>query len=356
MIDSIFENKSVLKGATLSELKDFFVSIGEPKYRGEQCFNWIYNHLAEDYNCIKNFPKTLREQLNQTTMLSLLKLEEIQSSLSTGTKKFLFTTVDGRKIESVLIPDGKRATLCISTQAGCPLDCKFCATGAMGFKRNLHTGEIVDQYIYAARHWGKKELTNIVYMGMGEPLLNFESTVASLSIFADENMNSLSRTRITVSTSGITPKITELADLNLRVKLALSLHSCFDEIRSEIMPVNKKFPIAGTLKALAYYAKSTKTRITFEYTMLKGINDRPEDLHALIKICKSMPSKVNIIPFNSISHISSDNFSRSLQPTDKEDIERFADKLRDQNITVMVRDTQGSDIQAACGQLAGASH
>ncbi len=345
--------RTQLKGLTIKELNEFFISIGEPKFRGEQVFNWIYNHLCEDFSLMQNLSKNLRGKLADTAYLKVFDITEVQQSSTTRTKKFLLTTHDGRNIESVVIPDKERNTLCISTQVGCPLDCKFCATGLLGYKRNLTSAEIVDQYLQAAKIYGKPSITNIVFMGMGEPLLNFENTLKSISIFTDELNTGLSRTRITVSTAGIPHKIKELADSGLRVKLALSLHSCFEDIRSRIMPINIKYSLAENIEALKYYARQTKTRITFEYTMLKGVNDRPEDIKALIRLCSSLPSKINIIPFNSIKHMSPGGISQELEPTPKDKIDSFAQRLRDNNITVMIRDTQGDDIAAACGQLAG---
>lgn len=346
------EKKKTLKGLTLSELKEYFVSIGESKFRGEQLFNWIYNHLSFDFSEMQNFPKELRSKLESSTVLKTLDLVTVQDSPSTGTKKFLYETIDNKKIESVLIPEGERNTLCISTQVGCPLDCKFCATGLMGYKRNLTSGEIVDQYLLTDKKKGKKSITNIVYMGMGEPLLNFDNTIKSVEIFTHELTKGLSRKRITISTAGIPPKIRELAELGLRVKLALSLHSCFEDIRSKIMPINKKYSLKENIEALKYYAKKTKTRVTFEYTMLQGVNDRPEDIKAITKLCSQLPSKINVIPFNSIKHMKPDGISAELEPTPYKNILDFVDKLRNNNITVMVRETQGDDIAAACGQLA----
>jgi 23S rRNA (adenine2503-C2)-methyltransferase len=346
------DKKFVLKGLTLNELNKYFEINGEPKYRGSQLFNWMYNHLSFDFYEMQNFPLSLRNRLAENCELNTLLLITYQQSNSTGTKKYLFETVDGNKIESVLIPEKERNTLCISTQVGCPLDCKFCATGLMGFKRNLTTGEIVDQYLKIAKEIGKEKITNIVYMGMGEPLINYEATIKSAEIFTHELTKGLSRTRITISTAGIPKKISELVDSKLRVKLALSLHSCFDDIRSRIMPINKKYPLKQNLEAIQYYAKKTKTRITYEYTMLKNINDRDEDVKALIKLCRSIPSKINIIPFNSIKHMHPGGISNELESTPNEKILWFVDKLRKNNITVMVRETQGDDISAACGQLA----
>ncbi|MGE5429822.1 MAG: 23S rRNA (adenine(2503)-C(2))-methyltransferase RlmN [Syntrophomonadaceae bacterium] len=352
MENNIINIKNQLKGLTLEELKEYFKKIGEPAFRGEQLFNWMYNHLALSFDEMQNFSKDLRGKLSETCSLQSLELVTVQDSPQTGTKKYLFQTSDERKIESVVIPDQDRATLCISTQVGCPLDCKFCATGLMGYKRNLTVGEVVDQYLLAARDYGKEKITNIVYMGMGEPLLNFKATLSSLSIFTAELTKGVSRSRITVSTAGIAPKIKELADSGFRVKLALSLHSCFEDVRSTIMPINLKFPLRENIEAIKYFAKKTGTRITFEYTMLKGINDRTEDVKALTKLCSQVPSKINIIPFNSIAHMNPGGISATLEPASYKDIQNFAQQLRDNNITVMVRETQGSDIAAACGQLA----
>lgn len=346
------KEKIELKGMTLQQMKDYFSSIGEKPFRGEQVFNWLFNHLEFEYDNMLNLPKELRERLKTSTSLISLDLFDYQDSPSTKTKKYLFRTYDDKVIESVVIPEKERNTLCISTQVGCPLDCKFCATGLMGYKRNLSAGEIVDQYLLAAKEYGKKFITNIVYMGMGEPLLNFKNTLDSIKIFTNELNTGLSRNRITISTAGIPPKIKELADNDIRIKLALSLHSCFDDIRNKIMPINIKYPLKENFDALRYYAKKTKTRITFEYTMLKEINDRSEDIKALTHLCKQIPSKLNLIPFNSIKHMDPDGFSGQLEPTAANLIEEFANQLRDNGITVFVRNTQGDDIAAACGQLA----
>lgn len=344
--------KIEIKGLTVSELEEYFQSIGEKRFRSSQVFNWLYNQLATSFDDMGTLPKKLRTKLEHDFTVETLTMQTVQSSAETKTKKFLYLTKDNHSIETILIPDGKRNTLCISTQVGCPLDCKFCATGLMGYKRNLTVSEIVDQYLYTAREVGKDVITNIVFMGMGEPLLNFENTLKSVGLFTGEHSNRVSRRRITVSTSGIPDKITELADSPYRVKLALSLHSAFDDIRSKIMPVNTRYPLQDVMDAVKYYTKITDTRVMFEYTMLKGINDRDEDVKALTKLCRSLPSKLNLIPFNSIAHMSPDGISKELEPTSYEDIKKFAMKLSDNNIVVIVRNTQGDDIAAACGQLA----
>jgi 23S rRNA (adenine2503-C2)-methyltransferase len=345
-------NKISIKGLSLKELEDFFESIDEKKFRAQQVFNWLHNHLTDDPDEMLNLSKDLRAKLKDFAEIKNLELVQSQQSQTTRTKKYLFRTLDNKNVESVIIPDEKRNTLCISTQVGCPLDCKFCATGLMGYKRNLSSAEIVDQYLLAAKNFGKENITNIVYMGMGEPLLNFDRTVSSLKVFTDELNKVLSKNRITVSTAGIPHKIKELADTGLKVKLALSLHSCFEDIRTRIMPINKKYSLKENLDACKYYSEKTGTRITFEYTMFNGINDRDEDIRALVKLMSSIPSKINIIPFNDIKHMDPDGISAELEPTPMKRIIDFADKLRNKNITVMLRNTQGDDIEAACGQLA----
>jgi 23S rRNA (adenine2503-C2)-methyltransferase len=350
--DKGLQRKVTIKGLTLEELKAWFEEKGQPKFRGGQVFNWMYNHLAMDFDEMQNLPKSLRAQLKESADLQALRYVTSETSPGSGTKKFIFETAKKNKIESVIIPEEKRTTLCISTQVGCPLDCQFCATGLMGYKKNLTAGEIFDQYMLAAKDYGKENLTNIVYMGMGEPLLNYNNTVKSLQIFSEELTTGISLKKITVSTAGIAPKIRELADTGLKVKLALSLHSCFEDIRTKIMPINKKFSLKETLDACRYYAEKTGTRVTFEYVMLKDVNDRNEDINALVKLCSTVPSKVNVIPFNSLAHMNPTGFAAELKPTSKRRIAEFVQKLRDRNLTVMVRETQGDDIAAACGQLA----
>lgn len=344
--------KTMLKGLTLKELKDFFTAVGEKRFRGEQVFEWLYGHMVQSFDEMANIPKYLRKKMNVYCELNTLKIISTEESPHTGTKKYILETNDGDKIESVVIPDPKRTTLCISTQVGCPLNCQFCATGLMGYKRNLTSGEIFDQFLLASKDYTKSPITNIVYMGMGEPLLNFHNTLKSLQIFAEEKTRGISLKKITISTAGIAPKIVELADSGLKVKLALSLHSLFEETRSKIMPITRKYSITENLEAVRYYAKQTGTRITFEYVMLKDINDREDDFHALVRLCKSLPCKLNIIPFNSISHMFPTGIAAELRPSSKIRIDEFVRKLREKDITVTVRYTQGDDITAACGQLA----
>ena len=344
--------KQTLKGLTIDELRKYFLSINEPAFRAEQVFKWMYGDMVDDYNEMSNLPKSLRKSLSESMTINTLRYSTSEISQSTGTKIYIFESIEGHKIESVVIPEKKRTTLCISTQVGCPLDCKFCATGLMGYKKNLTAGEIFDQFKLASKDYKESDITNIVYMGMGEPLLNFREMVKSLEIFAAELTTKISLKKITVSTAGIAPKINELEQTGLKVKLAFSLHSCFEDIRNKIMPINKKYSLKENVEALKNYSAKTNTRITFEYVMLGGINDRDEDVKAISRLMSTIPSKLNIIPFNSLEHMNPSGLSGKLKSTPMERILRFADKLREKNITVMLRNTQGDDIAAACGQLA----
>lgn len=346
------KEKKTLKGFNLKELRDYFVSEGEPAFRAEQVFKWMYGDLVDSFEEMSNLPKSVRSKLSEKFRMDTLKYSTSEVSSSTATKKYIFETKEGHKIESVIIPEKKRTTLCVSTQVGCPLDCKFCATGLMGYKKNLTAGEIFDQFKLTNKDFKASEITNIVYMGMGEPLLNFNETIKSLQIFAEELTTGISLKKITVSTAGIAPKIKELEETGLKVKLAFSLHSCFEDIRNKIMPINKKYSLKDNIEALKSYAAETNTRITFEYVMLDGINDRDEDIKALARLMSTIPSKLNIIPFNSLEHMNPSGLAGKLRSTPMERIQEFADKLREKNITVMLRNTQGDDIAAACGQLA----
>lgn len=344
--------KKQIKGIPLKELRVLMRAHNQPAYRADQIFNWLYNKTEFDFNRMENIPKKLRKEFSNKFQTSALQLIETSVSCDSSTVKYLFKTYDENKIESVVIPDSDRRALCVSTQAGCPLECKFCATGLMGFKRNLSSAEIVDQYARAAIEQNPFKITNLVYMGMGEPLLNYDETLKSLEIFIDELATGLGRSRITISTSGIPRRIIDLADSGFRVKLALSLHSCDNEIRSAIMPINKKYPLKDNIEAVKYYAKKTGSRITYEYLTLKGINDRKEDVNALAKLCNQTPSKVNLIPFNSLAHMSPSGLSAELIPMTRDEINSFASALRKKNVSVFIRKTQGNDIAAACGQLA----
>jgi len=355
--------KSNLKGLTRSELEEFVRSIGEPVYRGRQLFDWIYTKEVDEFPLMTTFSKSLREKLSERAEISSLFLVRKQESASDRTSKLLFELSDGKKIESVLIPpktafrgtearsedEQSRLTLCVSTQVGCPLDCAFCATASMGFLRNLTAGEIVDQ-VLQARHVSRKPITNIVFMGMGEPLLNYENVMKAVEIISTGLK--IAARRITVSTAGWIPGIRQMADERRKVKLAVSLHSLDPASRTSLMPLNRKFPLDELLDAVEDYYRKTKNRVTFEYILFSGMNDRAEDVKRLIRLTRRIPSKINIIPFHNIDFIGPKGVAARLRPADKVRIDEIVTELRDNQVTVFVRSSAGEDIDAACGQLA----
>ena len=356
--------KTNLKGLTQTELEEFVLSIGEKKFRGQQLFDWLYNKEAVSFDDMSTFSKPLRSKLNETASIDTLELITFQKSSSDNTTKFLFQLKDGKRIESVLIPpktafandeadeeenEQKRLTLCVSTQVGCPLDCAFCATGAMGFQRNLSAGEIVDQVLQTKKISGKK-ITNIVFMGMGEPLMNYDSVMNSIEIMS--NGLNISTRHITLSTAGWVEGIIRMADQGKKIKLAISLHSLDEETRTRLMPLNKKFNLQQLMKAVEYYYRKIKIRVTFEYILFAGINDTEKDLKGLVKLSKTIPCKINIIPFHSIGFTNPQSFAEKLHPVPVKEVEKFAHLLRRNNVTAFIRSSSGEDIAAACGQLA----
>jgi 23S rRNA (adenine2503-C2)-methyltransferase len=346
-----------LKGLNLAELQSFVEELGEKKYRAAQLYSWLYAKAAQNIDEMTDISKEFRVILSQASQIS--NLQTIDQSVSAdGTTKYLFKLDDDLAIESVLIPGKKksseidtRLTLCVSTQVGCPLDCKFCATGKMGFTRNLTAGEIVDQVIQAQRI-SRKRITNLVYMGMGEPMLNYDNVMKSIDIINDDRGLNLGARHITISTAGYADKIRQLADEQRPVKLALSLHSLDNEKRTKLMPITKKFPVETLIDALDYYYHKKHSRPTFEYILFDGFNDTTADVKAFVKLSRRIPCKVNLIPFHSISFMHPSGIGASLKPTPAPRIEAFADALRKADITVMVRNSSGQYINAACGQLA----
>lgn len=352
-----------LKGLTVSELAEFACSVGEQKYRGKQLFDWLYTKEASSFAEMSSLSKPFREKLSSAARIDSLKLVAAQSSVHDGTAKFLFELHDGKRIESVLIPprtafrsrdagredEQQRLTLCVSTQVGCPLDCKFCATATMGFLRNLTCGEIVDQVLQAKKISGKK-ITNIVYMGMGEPLLNYDNVMKSIEIISTGM--GIAAKRITISTAGWAPKIIQMADEGRKMKLAVSLHTLDEGVRTRLMPVNMKFDLKELLDAVRYYYRKVKQRVTFEYILFDGLNDREEDLARLIKLSKSVPCKVNIIPFHDITFAQTGGVTGQLRPTGAQRRDEFVKHLREAHTTAFLRSSAGEDIDAACGQLA----
>lgn len=351
-----------LKGLSLEELKEFSLSLNEKAYRGKQLFDWLYNKRVDSIHSMTTLSKALREKLKDQAYIFNLKMISIQKSKLDDTTKFLFELEDGKRIESVLIPpktafeetdsiridEQKRLTVCVSTQVGCPLDCVFCATGKMGFKRNLTAGEIIDQVIQIEKLTNRK-ITNVVIMGMGEPFLNYNNVIKAIRILI-EGLNIAAR-RITLSTVGLVEGIIKLANENLKIKLAISLHSMQNEVRNQLIPYNEKYNLEKLFEAVKYYYKRTKLRVTFEYILFDGINDTDEDVKLLTKLSKTVPCKINIISYHSINFVDPNGLASKLKPSPREKMELFAQKLRNNHITVFIRSNAGEDITAACGQL-----
>ncbi len=346
----------------MQELEYFALSIGEKKFRGKQLFDWLYTKEVSSFTEMSSLAKSLRDNLTEISKIDSIGIVDVQKS-SDGTEKFLFQLKDGTKIESVLIPpkiefenskaddeDGpKRLTLCVSTQVGCPLDCKFCATGTMGFIRNLTTGEIIDQILQVKKYSGKR-ITNLVYMGMGEPMLNYDDVMKSIEIVTTGM--AIAAKHITVSTVGLVPQIRKMADENRKVKLAVSLHSLDQSVREKLMPIAKRYKLPEMIDSLQYYYRKIKRRPTFEYILFDGVNDRDQDIKQLIRLSKKIPCKVNIIPFHDIGFKHPEGIDLKLRPVKLSKMEEFVKKLRESHVTVFVRSSAGEDIDAACGQLA----
>lgn len=354
-------SKQNLIGLNKQELRDLAISLGEKPFRGGQMFRWIYKEQVRTIDEMTNISAAFREGLKENTSIISLTLEQKQVSALDGTVKFLFRLGDGLKIESVLIPpsdspqiseDMRRLTLCISTQVGCPADCKFCATGTMGFFRNLTVGEIIGQIIEAQRH-APRRISNIVYMGMGEPMLNYDSVMNSIDIIGDDEGIGISPRRITVSTVGYVKKIKQMADEGRKAKLAISLHTLDDELRTRIMPINRKHNTEELLEAARYYWKKTRQRVTFEYIFFEGLNDTEKDIKLLKKLSGKVPCKLNIIPFHPIYLPENSEMKNTFRSPTREALERFVERLRNEcDFPVMLRSSSGIDIDGACGQLA----
>jgi len=331
------------------EIADLIDKIGQKPFRVKQIINWIYKKLARSFDEMTDLPKDLREELNKSAYISNLQLLNRQVSTD-GTLKFLFGLEDSETIESVLIPNIRgidKFTLCVSSQVGCALRCAFCTTGQLGFIRDLKAYEIVDQVIAASRIEGGR-IVNIVFMGMGEPLNNLNHVAEALRRITE--LMGFSKRRITVSTSGIVPKIYELAEKAPEINLAVSLNATTDEIRSKIMPVNKKYPLKELMRACREFPLSPRRRITFEYVLLDGINDTKSDASRLVKLLKGVRAKVNLIPYNPPAPSQNDIVQRFKISRD-EKIHEFQNILLKAGITAIIRKSMGADISAACGQL-----
>lgn len=341
------QNKKDIRALSLQELEAYFSSIGEKPFRAKQVYEWLWNKNAHSLSEMTNLSKSLRENLENHFSIKPAEIHVMQRSID-GTIKNAVKLHDGNVVESVLIPTTKRTTACVSSQVGCSLDCTFCATAQLTRMRNLTAAEIVDQVTLIdkqSREYHQKPLSNIVFMGMGEPLLNYSSVTDAIRKITEDKGLGMSARRITVSTSGIPKLIEKLADENLKVKLALSLHSAIEEKRNQLMPFSVKFPLTSIMESLSYWYQKTKSRITLEYIIWKGINDGNEDIRALIKFCKSIPSKVNLIQYNSIE-------GGKYSQANSNIIQNYVTALEQENIIVKIRKSRGDDIDAACGQLA----
>jgi 23S rRNA (adenine2503-C2)-methyltransferase len=342
--------RSDLRSLSLIDLQKAFANLGQPAYRAAQVYDWFWKLGAKRIDDMTNIPAALRELLKEKYTFNSIQLDVLQQSQD-GTVKCRFVLHDGHKIESVLIPvkEDKRATACVSSQVGCSLTCSFCATGKMGRLRNLTAAEIYDQAFEMdklSRQQLGYPLTNIVYMGMGEPLLNYGPVLESIERITSTDGMAWSPKRITVSTAGIAKMIRRLGDEKVKFNLALSLHAAEDLKRNEIMPINETNQLQALMEALDHYYKMTKGRISFEYIALKGFNDTMEDADYLVKLCRGQfPVKVNVIEYNPVAGV-------PFQKSNEDQVDRFAKRVRDKGVMITVRRSRGKDIDAACGQLA----
>ncbi len=332
---------------SLIQLEEKLLSMGEPKYRAKQIWEGIYHSLITDFKSASNLSKSLRQKLDEQFLFnSLTPLAEVNSN-DKQTTKILFETRDNRKIETVLMKYDERNTLCISTQSGCAMGCVFCATGQMGFFRSLSAGEIVEQVLHFARQLKliNEKVTNIVFMGMGEPFHNYEATIKAVDLLGDVDGYDMGARRMTISTVGVIPQIMRFADEKRQVNLAVSLHSIDDEIRSNMMPVNKKYPVNDLIKACVYYINQTNRRVSFEWALIDGTNDSVNMARRLANKLRSLLCHVNLIQLNPTNKYSGKGSS-------KDTAEKFKDTLEQEGIPCTIRLRRGIDIHAGCGQLA----
>lgn len=335
--------KTNLKGLNLDELREYVTSLGEKSFRATQLFAWIYRRNAVAFDEMTDISRTFRARLAESATLGALSLVQSTASPNADAQKFLFQLADGYHVESVLISDDSRQTVCLSSQVGCALGCKFCATATLGFTRNLAAWEILDQLL-AIQRLTQVEITNVVIMGMGEPLLNYENVIKACQLLNHPDGPAVGHRKIVISTSGIVPGIIRFADEQQPFKLAISLNAPTNSQRNEIMPINKKYPLEQLMDAARYYARKSRLRITFEYVLLNEFNDRPEDALALKKLLSGIPCKINLIPYNEIG--------RDPRRPAAERINQFYSHFLDYPAVVSIRWSKGTDIAAACGQLA----
>jgi len=343
--------KTNLLGLNRQDMEAFFANLGEKAFRASQITKWIHQLKVTDFDQMTNISKVLREQLKQKACITSLKVDTDQLS-NDGTRKWLLELADGNRIESVFIPEDDRGTLCISSQVGCALDCSFCSTGRQGFSRNLTVAEIVSQ-VWIANNLLEQEMkpgrkiTNVVFMGMGEPLLNFDNVMKAIDVLMDDFAYGLSKRRITVSTAGVVPAMERLAERH-DVQLAISLHATRDELRDDIVPINKKYNLEKLIEACHKFMeqRSPRSRLTIEYVMLAGANDSKQDAEELIKVLDGLSVLINLIPFNPFP-------GSGYKTSSNNAVHRFQDVLMAAGLITVIRKTRGEDIDAACGQLAG---
>jgi len=339
--------KKDIRALTKDQLRDFFVKQGDKAFRGNQVYEWLWQKSAHNFEDMTNISLKTREMLQDNFVINHIKVDQMQRS-SDGTIKNAVRLHDDLIVESVLIPTPSRTTACVSSQVGCSLDCKFCATARLKRMRNLNPDEIYDQVVAIdneSRLYFNRPLSNIVFMGMGEPLMNYNNVLKAIDKITSPEGLGMSPKRIVVSTSGVPKMIKKMADDEVKFKLAVSLHSAIDDVRTSIMPFNATFPLNDLREALQYWYAKTKNRITYEYVVWDGINDKRKDVDALVEFCKFAPSKVNLIEYNPID-------DGEFQQADSKAINMYVDILEKNNITVTVRRSRGKDIDAACGQLA----
>lgn len=342
-----------LLGLTQPKLEAFFESLGEKRFRATQLLKWVHQLGVLDFHAMTNMSKLLREKLSQVAELRLPEVVQ-QLDSTDGTRKFLIRVDGGSAIETVFIPEGERGTLCVSSQIGCSLDCSFCATGKQGFNRDLTAAEIIGQVWLAAQSFGQlrengpRRITNVVLMGMGEPLLNFDNVVDAIHLMMHDNCYGISKRRVTLSTSGVVPALDRLGEFT-DCCLAISLHAPNDALRDQLVPLNKKYPIAMLLDSAKRYIQGlpdTHRKITIEYTLIDQLNDRPEHARELAQLLQDVPVKINLIPFNPFGLVDYKRVSNNA-------LKRFQTILIEAGYTTTIRTTRGDDIDAACGQLAG---
>jgi len=344
-------DKKDIRALTKEQLRAFFVTNGDKAFRGNQVYEWLWSKNAHSFEAMTSVSKETRQMLEDNFVINHIKVDLMQRS-EDGTVKNAVRLHDGLIVESVLIPTPTRTTACVSSQVGCSLDCTFCATSRLKRMRNLTPGEIYDQVVAIdkeSRLYYNRPLSNIVFMGMGEPLMNYNNVIKAIEMITSPEGLGMSPKRITVSTSGIPKMIKKMADENIKVKLAVSLHSAIDEIRAKIMPFSENFPLIDLRESLEYWYKITKSKITYEYVVWKDINDDQKSIDALVKFCKYVPCKVNLIEYNPI-----DDGSEFQQASDKA-LNNYISSLEKINVIAKVRRSRGKDIDAACGQLANKS-